>query len=274
MKTIFQISWFAVFFLSACNLPGGSSAAPTQISAEATAVQPQGTAISFQNVSFIIPNGLAAGATSELIPLADETNSSPWGIAPEHIQFTLTGYPLPSQIFNPTIAVYPAQEYAAANSWAESSITRLQVVLTNPSQPLTNDNLPTIPFNGAAAQQYAAQAKIIGFNGGNGVRMVSQYGQFPGHVTKDNSFYHYEGLTSDGKYMVAILFSVLLPLQATAENPNADGIPFPSDISDAIGLVAYYQGVTDKLNAAAADTFQPSLAQLDALVQSISVSVP
>jgi hypothetical protein len=192
-------------------------------------------------------------------------------MAPEHVEITLNGYLLPEEISKPVIHVYPAQEYAAANSWAESSITRLQAVLANPSGPLTNDTLPTIPFNGAAAQQYAAQAKLISFNSGSGVRMVSQYGQFPGQVTKDNSFYHYEGLTSDGKYLVAVSFPVVLPLQSTAENPSADGVPYPGDISDTAGLTAYYQGITNLLDAANPETFRPTLNLLDELVQSISI---
>ena len=273
MKKFFLFAWLAVFILSACNLPGGS-AAPTQISVEPAVEQSQGIAISFQNISFIIPDGLAETVTSEIIPLMDDTNSGPWGVAPEHIEIALNEYPLPIKIFKPTIHLYPASEYAAANSWAESSITRLQDVLANPSVPLTNDNLPTIPFNGAAAQQYAAQAKLIEFNSGTGVRMVSQYGQFPGPIIRDNSFYHYEGLTSDGKYMVAILFPVILPLQTTADNTSADGILYPSDITDTDGLTVYYQGITEKLNAAEAATFQPSLTLLDALVQSITVSSP
>lgn len=273
MKNSFRFAWPAVFILSACNLPGGS-AVPTQISVEATVEQSQGTAFSFQNISFIIPDALAETATPEIIPLMDDTNSGPWGVAPEHIEITLNEYPLSIKIFKPTVHLYPAKEYAAANPWAESSITRLQAVLANPSGPLTNDNLPTIPFNGAAAQQYAAQAKLIEFNGGTGVRMVSQYSQFPGPIIRDNSFYHYEGLTSDGKYMVAILFPIVLPLQATTDNPSADGVVYPGDITDTAGLTAYYQGITEKLNAAEAETFQPSLALLDALVQSITVSIP
>jgi hypothetical protein len=271
MKKFLKIAWSTVFVLSACNLPGQGVQA-TQVSVEATQAQTtSGTPFSFQNVSFVIPTGLANGATPAVVPLADESNSAPWGMAPEHIEITLNGYPLPEKIFKPVIHVYPAQEYAAANSWAAGSITRLQAVLANPAGLLTNDTLPTIPFNGAAAQQYAAQAKLISFNGGSGVRMVSQYGQFPGQITRDNSFYHYEGLTSDGKYMVAILFPVVLPLQSTAENPSADGIPYPGDISDTAGLTAYYQGITNLLDAANPETFQPTLSLLDELVQSISI---
>ena len=171
----------------------------------------------------------------------------------------------------PVIRIYPAQEYAAANSWAQGSLAKLQAILASPSMPMTNDNLPTIPFNGAAAQQYAAQAKIVSFANGSGVRMTSQYAQFPGPILKDGSYYHYEGLTNDGKYMVAIMVPVTLPIQATAENPSADGVIYPSDISDTTALDAYFQGVTDLLNAASPDSFQPNLNLLDALIQSIQI---
>ncbi len=277
MKKIFSLALITAIFLSACNMPG-AVAQPTEVSTETASVdmptaQPGGIPVSFQNVNFVIPDGLASGATSELIPAVDETAGGPWGVTPQYVSFTLTGYTgREDSFFKAVVNVYPTAEYASVNSWAESSIARLQTILASPATPLTNDNLSTVPFNGAAAQQYAAQAKVLAFNGGNGVRMISQYAQFPGPITKDNSFYHYEGLTSDGKYFIAILFPVNLPLQSTGENPNADGIPYPSDISDAAGLTAYYQGITDKLNAASPDSFQPSITQLDALIQSITVS--
>ncbi|HNM38113.1 MAG TPA: hypothetical protein PKI33_13675, partial [Anaerolineales bacterium] len=72
-------------------------------------------------------------------------------------------------------------------------------------------------------------------------------------------------------YMVAIMVPVTLPIQATAENPSADGVVYPSDISDTIALDAYFQGVTDLLNAATPDSFQPNLNVLDALIQSIQI---
>ena len=235
--------------------------------------QPEATGISvsFQNVQFVIPEGLASGASSEVIPAADEASGGPWGVAPEYIEFVLMDYSPRDEFRPPVIRIYPAQEYAAVNSWAQSSLAKLQAILASPSMPLTNENLPTIPFNGAAAQQYAAQAKIISFANGSGVRMTSQYAQFPGPILKDGSYYHYEGLTNDGKYMVAIMVPVTLPIQATAENPSADGVVYPSDISDTIALDAYFQGVTDLLNAATPDSFQPNLNVLDALIQSIQI---
>lgn len=232
---------------------------------------PSGIPVSFQNVSFVIPDGLASAATSELVPAADESTGGPWGVSPEYIEFVLVDYSPRDDFRPPVIRIYPAQEYATVNSWAQSSIAKLQAILASPSMPLTNENLSTIPFNGAAAQQYAAQAKLIAFKNGDGVGMTSQYAQFPGPILNDSSYYHYEGLTSDGKYMVAIMLPVTLPLQATAENPSADGVIYPNDISDVNALNAYFQGVTDLLNAASPDSFQPNLTLLETLIQSIQI---
>lgn len=277
MKKVLVFLLTTTIVLLACNIPA-AAAQPTEVSTE-TAVtdvptaRPNGIPVSFQNVSFVIPEGLASGATPELVPAVDETVGGPWGVAPQHISFTLTDYTgRQDKFFKAVVNIYPAAEYTSVNSWAESSLTRLQALLASPATPLTNDNLPTVPFNGAAAQQYAAQAKLISFNSGNGVGMLSQYSQFPGPILMDNSFYHYEGLTSDGKYFIAMLFPVNLPLQSTAENPSADRVPYPSDISDTAGLTAYFQGITDKLNAASPDLFQPSITLLDKLIQSITVS--
>ncbi|MEN9562135.1 MAG: hypothetical protein RIR73_379 [Chloroflexota bacterium] len=233
--------------------------------------QPTGISVTFQNVSFVIPEGLASTATAEVVPAADESTGGPWGVSPEYIEFVLENYSPRDDFFPPVIRIYPAQEYAAVNPWAQSSIAKLQAILASPSMPLTNENLSTIPFNGAAAQQYAAQAKMIAFKNGNGVGMTSQYAQFPGPIVRDGSFYHYEGLTSDGKYMVAMMLPVTLPIQANGENPSADGVIYPSDISDVNALNSYFQGITNLLNAASPDSFQPNLTQLEALIQSIQI---
>jgi hypothetical protein len=52
----------------------------------------------------------------------------------------------------------------------------------------------------------------------------------------------------------------------------ADGIPFPGyNYSDPSYYDNYFKAVTDKMNVTSNDTFQPSLNQLDALIQSISI---
>ena len=228
--------------------------------------------MTFQNVSFVIPAGLASGAASELVPEATEANSDPWSVGPAYIRFTLTGYSTSiNDNLKPELRIYPAQELAAVNSWADGSLKRLQAVLASPAAPLSNNNLPTVPYLGAAAQQYAAQAKLVRFKNGNGVRMLSQYAQFPGPIVKNNSFYHYEGLTRDGKYFISVLLPVVLPIKSSADKTSADGVPYPSDLSNTAAVDAYFKGMTSLLNSANPDTFQPAIPMMDSLVQSINV---
>jgi len=249
--------------------PLPSAEPPTRIPPTA----PAGTPLTYQNVSFVIPAGLASGADGEVVPEATEANSDPWSVGPAYIRFTLKGYSISiNDSLKPEVRIYPAQELAAANSWADGSLKRLQAVLASPAAALSNDNLPTVPYLGAAAQQYAAQAKLVPFKNGNGVRMLSQYAQFPGPIIKNNSFYHYEGLTQDGKYFVSVLLPVVLPLKSSADNTSADGVPYPSDLSNTVALDAYFKGMTSLLDSANPDTFQPVIPLMDALVQSINVT--
>jgi len=239
-----------------------------------TASAPVGIPLSYNNISFVIPNGLATNGNVETVPAADEEDGGPWGVAPEYTLIQLENYAgrnEPSYL-SASIRVYPLQAYADSNSWAEGSINRLRAILASPSMSLSNNVLPAIPFNGAAAQQYAAQPALLMFTNGTGVRMISQYAQFPAPITKDNSYYHFEGITSDGQYLIAAVFPVTLPLQSTMDNPSADGIPFP-DYATATpsDFETYYQAVTDKLNASPNNSFQPNLDLLDALIRSIQI---
>jgi len=240
-----------------------------------TASAPVGIPVSSNNISIVIPNGLATNGIFETVPAATEEIGGPWGVAPEYTLIQLENYVgrnEPSYL-SASIRVYPLQAYAESNSWAEGSINRLRTILASPNMVLTNEILPAIPFNGAAAQQYAAQPALLNITNGTGVRMVSQYAQFPAPITKDNSYYHFEGITNDGQYLIAAVFPLTLPLQSTSDNPSADGITFPDYGTAAPSdFETYYQAVTDKLTAAPNDSFQPNLDLLDALIRSIKIT--
>lgn len=195
-------------------------------------------------------------------------------MAPEHIVFTLTGYNGvdPSQTTEPTIRVYPAQAYAEVSRGASLSIPELQALLASPSAPIDRDSAPGVPFYNAG-QDMVAKGAILNFQSGSGVRMISHFSQFPGPITRDRQIYHYQGLTSDGKYYVIAILPVVSPLQSTPDNPAADGINFPDYSSAAPGeMDAYYLAVADKLTAADPSSFTPGLATLDALIQSLTIT--
>lgn len=195
-------------------------------------------------------------------------------MAPEHVFFTFSGYAVADdeQAVRPKFIVFPAQGYEELNPGGSISLPKLRALLASPSMPINVESAPAVPFFNAG-QILVAQGKLVQFESGNGVRMISHYTQFPSPITQTGQAYHFQGLTSDGKYYVVAVFPIHSPLQSTADNPSADGIVFPDFASAAPGeMDAYYLAITDKLNAADPASFSPSLAQLDALIQSIQIT--
>ena len=251
-----------------------TSAAPATTATTAL----QGVPVTYFNVSFVIPENLASSASTQTIPAADEQNGGPWAVAPQHLEFKLNDYNLPPGYFSEIlIDVYPAQDYANAYAGANISLQRLRAVLSNPSTLPSNENLPQVPYFNAASM-FAAQVKLIQFKTGTGVRMITQYGQAVGPIANNGTFYHYEGLTNDGKYYVVAVLPIEAKFLASGNSdPSApvpaDGIPFPGyNYTDPSYYNNYFKAVTDKMNATPDDSFAPSLVTLDSLIQSMQIS--
>jgi hypothetical protein len=258
----------------AATLNAMTSAAPVPT----PAAIPQGVLVSYNNISFVIPNGLASGASPQMIPNnPTDQNGGPWAVAPQHTEFTLNGYNLPAGHFTEIlIDIYPAQEYANVYNGASISLQRLQSFLASPAMPISPDTLPQVPYFNAAAL-FNAQVGVVQFKNGSGVRMVTQYGQAVGPIGNNGTFYNFEGLTRDGKYFLVVVLPIEAPFLPTGNDPSAPlpagGIPFPDyNNTDATVFDNYYKAVTDKMNATDANSFQPSINTLDALVESINIS--
>lgn len=224
-------------------------------------------------INLVIPNSLAISASTDPIDVVTDQTGMSWDVAPAHLQITLHNYSLVSSSQVPQIFVYPAPDYAAANQKAAESIKRLQIILASPNTQYTNDVLPYIPFINAG-QVFAAQEKVLQFNGGSGVRIVTQYASDVSPVNNGGLFYHFEGLTSDGKYYIVAIMPVTLSFLPADNNPDSPvpsgGIAFPQNNASGTDFENYFKQVTSQIDATAPDQFKPSLNILDALIQSIS----
>jgi hypothetical protein len=234
-----------------------------------------GIPFSASPINLTIPAGLATGATAETIDVVTDQTGAPWDVAPAHLQITLQGYSLQTTYHVPQVFVYPRQEYAVLNPSAAESIRRLQAILADPSASGRTDALPHIPFINAG-QVLAAQPKIVAFTGGSGVRFITQYGQDISPINNNGIFYHFEGLSSDGRNYVVAILPVNLPMLAADNSPDspvpAGGIPFPRPSAAASDYSNYYQRISDRINAAQAGQFSPSLNALDEMMRSISIA--
>ena len=243
----------------------------TQASTEA-ATQAGRTPVSFEGVSFTIPNGMASSANTDKMTAVESNTDAPWDIAPTHLRFTLTEYQLQSKFHEPRVFVYPAEEYAGINTNAAEQIERLKKILAG--APALQETLPTVPFFNAASI-IAANIKTIPFQNGGGIRFLTQYAQYAAPINNHELFYHFQGLTSDGKYYVIAILPITAPILPEDEKPEATvpegGIPIPTDVGP---NDVYYFSITEKLNSLSQDAFTPSLDSLDALIQSILVTNP
>jgi hypothetical protein len=283
----------AVTMLIGCTLQTGTPTAQTQVDELGTVVaatmqsytaspnasdftsgptQTSGTPISFENVSFVIPEELASGANPETMPAIGEGSGAPWETAPAHVKVALISYQLQGKFHEAAIYIYPADEYKQVNPSAAEQIDRIQKILAGAT--MLKETLPTIPwFN--AEPLIAAHIQMIPFQGGKGIRWLTQYAQYFAPINNNELFYHFDGLTSDNKYYIIAVLPVTASILPENENPNAPvpegGVPIPTDI----GVNnSYYISVTERLNSIAPDAYTPSLNTLDTLIQSILIKTP
>jgi hypothetical protein len=271
MKQKIFVLCVMALLLASCNIP--SSATPAQFETPvivATNTVSAGGVVTLNNVSFTIPLGVAQDAQSEMeSAVIDPNNSGWWEVAPEHLMFTLTGYQVQDKALEPQIFVYPADEYEKLNTNAADQIQKLTAILAG--EALTKDALPSWMVN--AGQSLTAKAQVVPFQNGRGVRFLTQYAQYPATANNRELVYHFQGLTDDGKYYVVAVLPVTSSILAENEKPEAavppGGVPLPAG---GMPDPAYYDAVTRALDAMYEDSFNPSLFQLDALIQSITVT--
>lgn len=282
-----------VTMLVGCTLGTGTPTAQTQVDEVGTVVaatmqsytaspgasvptsgstQMSGTPISFENVSFVIPEGLASGANPESVPAVGEGGGAPWETAPAHVKIALISYQLQGKFHEAAIYIYPANEYGQVNPNAAEQIDRIQKILAGAT--MLKETLPSIPwFN--AQPMIAAQIKMLPFQNGGGVRALTEYAQYYAPINNNELFYHFEGLTKDNQYYIIAVLPITAPILPENEKPDAPvpegGVPIPTDIG--VNNI-YYISVTEKLNSIAPDAYGPSLNTLDALIQSILVTTP
>ncbi|HUE98814.1 MAG TPA: hypothetical protein VMN99_06140 [Anaerolineales bacterium] len=248
------------------------TAAPSDSLSTQVPTQTTGFPVSYGNVSFVIPDGLASAANTETMTAVESNSGAPWDIGPTHLRFTLTGYPVQGKFHEPRIFVYPADEYAQVNSTAAEQIDRVKKILAGFA--LMKETLPGVPwFN--AESLIAANIQVVPFQSGSGVRTLTQYAQYAAPINNRELFYHFAGLTGDNKYHIIAILPLTAPILPEDEKPEASvpegGVAIPAGIGP---NSVYYISVTQRLNSVPPEAYTPSLTLLDSLIQSILVTNP
>lgn len=224
------------------------------------------TFIEYQGVRFSYDPALASNVSVETVPASPGGDDSPyWDRYPEHIQFTFNGYWLSNTFHQPRIWVYPVQELEQRSEGAAISIRELRELLA--SRPQAPESLPMMPiFN--AAQLLRVQVAYISFGNGQGVRYLTEYAQYTAPINNKDLFYSFQGLTDDGRYYVAAVLPIshpTLPADADTFMQGKDWNEFSNTYTP------YLEEVTGLLDGFDAQTFEPSVPMLDAVIASLQV---
>jgi hypothetical protein len=299
--SVFQIATLVTgFFLAACSnqvspmstvtptptsVPESTLATPTALVSPTAKAEPSitptpssftGTEVSFDRLSLVIPPAIAVGGSGTIVAETKKDEVAPYDVAPEHIQFTLDSYALQDKFLQPNIYVYPAQTYAQLQEFglAAQSLERLRAVLAQSSMVNVKE-LPGVPFFNVS-QTLAAQVKVIPFQNGRGVRMVTQYAMAHAYINNHELIYHFEGLTEDEQYYVVAILPVTAPGLPEDGQPGsvvpADGVSVPDYNDMSANWMGYYGDVRQMLQGLELGAFTPKLDQVDALIGSLSIT--
>ncbi|MFO7678972.1 MAG: META domain-containing protein [Chloroflexota bacterium] len=203
----------------------------------------------------------------------------PMGL-PAHIEILFgVSDPADRQPNDPVMYLIPVEAYETM--WADAGSDAVTTMMDQIAmqtyllpQPAPISGMPALPyeevvgFNDVAVQvdrPVAPDQQTDEMATKNGYRFVGRWGQSPNPVTNQNLRYVYQGFTNDGAFLVAFFFPV-----STAELANEPN----QEETDALtaDLEAYMAERAEMLNSLTTADWQPDLATLDALVQSLQIS--
>ncbi len=193
---------------------------------------------------------------------------------PAHIIVTFDGETADEALANNGryLTIFPVEAYKNIGGQPViSQITRLEelVATADGRAELPADPMPLLPPPTSLMNRWV-QFADLSFQDGTGVRYVSEAPNRQGIGPWMNlgTAYYYQGLTSDGRFYISLHW----PVSTTALPDTPADVPadIEAQSTDPDTYDAYLQATKDDLNALTPADWQPDLAILDALVNSLT----
>ncbi len=243
-------------------------AEPTLSPIEASTATPEPTPapdFEYEYLSFNYHPSLASNVWGETIP-EDVPEEDVFPVqAPQHILAHFDNYIIGDHFHTPEVRAYPIERYREISDIAVGNIDYLIELLG--TQSTTENYYPYLPFV-PAGQIILAQVKYISFDGGQGVRYLTQMGQALFPANNHSIFYSFQGISDNGYYI-----SVTLPVHHPELLNNGEDVGNDWDPYYDVNAWDIYKAETEEqINGYADDSFAPSLVLLDDLVRSIKVT--
>lgn len=213
------------------------------------------------------------------IPGTPYDNSLPPGAVglPPHIELNFGVVdPGDREPGDPIIYIIPVDEYQKL--WEEEAddsialrIEQLKAMLSEQPDPFPTSGLPVLPFEEVTgANDLAVQGEFLDFDWFRGVRFIGRFTQNPVPVTNDELYYIFQGFNEDNSCLISFFYPVRTDLVPDTAEDVSDS-ELESVDSDP---TAYLNQKIEALNNLIATDWEPDLSTLDAVIASLSYTLP
>lgn len=232
---------------------------------------PGGSAITFNGVSFSFDASVAQGVwASQAAGTAPDAPPEPGSPFPPGQTFVFTGTATsPGQVLPGTdsINVYPLSgfEQYGADSPVNQQLQALQTLLADKPDLAGVTSLPYLPL-ATGGFAFIARAEYMETDTLTGVRYLTDIRNDVSPTLDGQVRYVFLGLTKDGNNVVSARYHVLTGVLPTQPDATMSYDAFAASYEE------YTANLAAQLSELDASSFTPSLADLDALIATISVA--
>lgn len=221
---------------------------------------------SIPGVNLTLDPALGKSVNAQLMPAVPKTEGPAFGdAAPEHVAITFDGESIANDTMRQRqVAIYPVEGLRQIDPSISKTIDLLKQTLQRKPKTIRGD-VPFLPVQNAQ-QVFHSNLEYVAFANGEGLRFVTAYAQDVAPLTNSEIFYAFQGLTTDGKYLVSAVYPVA-----------AEGLPLTFEETAAAtnyeefskGYERYLADTTAQLNKLAPQQFIPDLSKLDSMLTSL-----
>lgn len=195
--------------------------------------------------------------------VSESADTAFWDIHPSYtaITCTLAGDSQKKGV----IAVYPIARFKELSSGVSGQIDDLARILAEHPDLSSLDDLPFFPLPNAE-QTFHAREEYLVLPNTSGIRYLTQHSQGFMAVANDTLYYTFQGISSDGKFLISAQFPVqnsILPDEGLV--PPGDMQAFVDEYSE------YLSSIKVSLDEQPLGSFIPDLNILDEMLQTLVI---
>ena len=221
---------------------------------------------SVPGVNLTLDPALGKSVSTQIMPAVPKTEGPAFGdAAPQHVLVSFDGEaPNPDDARQRHINIYPVEGLRSIDPSISKIIDQLKQTLQRKPKTIRGA-APFLPaYN--ASQLFYSNLEYVKFANGEGLRFVTAYAQDVEPITNEGIFYTFQGLTSDGKYLISAVY----PVAAEGLPKKFDDTPAATDYEAfAKGYEKYLDVTTAQLNKLTPQQFTPDLSKLDNMMASL-----